>query len=165
MQRFSEAQFRQYEGLIEAAVYVLPSRYMVDTPWNGFAQSTVSRNLREALQALHANPTWITTISRKKFEQYFSVLEVAEEPGRVLVRIRSRGQRAAPTASVNCLNTLTFTRAVDPAIISTCIALCHTGLLAGIRLINTGMAPENVEHLTANTNVCVVKDNDDIVLL
>lgn len=165
MQRFSEEQFRVYEPLIEAAVYVLPARFTIDIPWNNYAQATVSRNLREAIQALASNPQWPTSVSRTKFAQYFNLLQVAEEPGHVIVRLRSRGQRADPGTSVSCQNVITFTRPVDPVVLSTLIELCNAGLIAGLRLANTGMSAENVETLTANTNVCVVTDANDIVLL
>lgn len=167
MKRFSEEQFRVYEGLIHAAVEVLPAQYLFETPWRGYSQATVSRNLREAVQALHANQVWQTAVNRPKFERYFSQLEVAEPAAdQVALRLRSRGQRATATAGVQCPNVLDLQGHADPVTISTLLSLAARNAFVGLRLVNSGMTIENVQVLVQpGQDVVVMRDGEDIAIL
>ena len=165
MRRFSEEQFRLYEPLIADAIGVLPSRYTIDVPWRGYAQATVSRNIREALQALRAMQQWETSVNRTKFNAYFPQLEVAEAPGQVIVRLRSRGQCATPEINAQCPNTIELAPHVDPKWIAVLLDAIHAGAMLGLRLRKPTMAIENIQAMVGHRNVAVLQDGEDVVLL
>lgn len=165
MKRFSEEQFRVYEPIIEAAVLVLPSRYTIETPWMGYAQATVSRNLREAIQSLNAHPEWVTSVNRRKFIQYFPLLQVAEDVNMVIVQLRNRGQIAAST-SAKCTNVIEFEQRPFKEDIDALLVMAASRRFTGIRLVNSDWTIEAIQQrIMPVMDVVLLKDGDDITIL
>lgn len=158
-QRFTEAAFRRYEGIIAQAVAVLPSRYHFEPRSLGLSLETATARLRDAMRSLHIY-RWTTGVNMTAFDRYWPSLLVRQEPPYITIDLRRHGEplpaRETPSASleVSCPN--------EEVVRGLAILLAQRILPSAVL---TGVTREFVERIVIDMDIAIIEKDGKVVLL